>query len=325
MAVYEIINVGANKALNISGSNLKGTSLYNNQGITLWSRSGSSEQSWIFTTTSKPACIRSYLNREFGLNARKNSSIKYKCDIHEIDGNETDTAVGVEHISTGDRIKLLNYDLYLTADGTGNGATVSWAPESSSNLQLWKLNEKDVITHGKTTTLYGPVGNYKTGNLLESQRKTNAKYIYDFLIDNGFPKEAACAVLGNCEQESTFNPSVWQTLNDLDLGYGIVQWSPATKFLQWAVDIGLIASVSAAIINTLAKSSVQKLMDAELTYFIFTAALSGDYFSGNSFETFKNSTDSVTELAKTFVLTYEKTTSEIAKRQEYAQNWYEYF
>ena len=109
MAVYEIINVGANKALNISGSNLKGTSLYNNQGITLWSRSGSSEQSWIFTTTSKPACIRSYLNREFGLNARKNSSIKYKCDIHEIDGNETDTAVGVEHISTGDRIKLLNY------------------------------------------------------------------------------------------------------------------------------------------------------------------------------------------------------------------------
>ena len=113
---------------------------------------------------------------------------------------ETDTAVGVEHISTGDRIKLLNYDLYLTADGTGNGATVSWAPESSSNLQLWKLNEKDVITHGKTTTLYGPVGNYKTGNLLESQRKTNAKYIYDFLIDNGFTKEAACAVLGNCEQ-----------------------------------------------------------------------------------------------------------------------------
>ena len=87
MAVYEIINVGANKALNISGSNLKGTSLYNNQGITLWSRSGSSEQSWIFTTTSKPACIRSYLNREFGLNARKNSSTKYKCDIHEIDGN----------------------------------------------------------------------------------------------------------------------------------------------------------------------------------------------------------------------------------------------
>lgn len=33
MAVYEIINVGANKALNISGSNLKGTSLYNNQGL----------------------------------------------------------------------------------------------------------------------------------------------------------------------------------------------------------------------------------------------------------------------------------------------------
>ena len=47
MAVYEIINVGANKALNISGSDLKGTSLYDNRNVTLWTRSGSGEQAWI--------------------------------------------------------------------------------------------------------------------------------------------------------------------------------------------------------------------------------------------------------------------------------------
>lgn len=36
MAIYEIINVGANKALNIYGSDVKGNTLYDGRSIILW-------------------------------------------------------------------------------------------------------------------------------------------------------------------------------------------------------------------------------------------------------------------------------------------------
>ena len=53
MAVYEIINLASQKALNIAGPNLKGTSLYDGQKITLWSRSGSNEQLWVLGSGDK--------------------------------------------------------------------------------------------------------------------------------------------------------------------------------------------------------------------------------------------------------------------------------
>ena len=45
MSIYKIINVGANKRLNINRS---GTApLYNNQNITVWEKTGSEDQSWL--------------------------------------------------------------------------------------------------------------------------------------------------------------------------------------------------------------------------------------------------------------------------------------
>lgn len=324
MAIYEISNVGAKKVLTIQGSNLKGTNLYDNRSLSLKTSSGAYEQLWILSNTSNPEYIRAYLNRIFGLNIISSGS-KKKCDIHTIEGNETDAKIGIEHISGGYRIKMMNHNLYLTADGTTDGASVSWAPASTSNLQLWNLNEKDVITYGKTTTLYGPVGNSTSGALTESQMRVNAKYIYDYLIDAGFTKQAACAVLGNFQQESMFNPAIWQSLNNVNLGYGIAQWSPATNFLQWAVDVGFVVSTSAAVINNKAKSSVQKLMDAELEFLIFSASRSGNYFYNYSYDSFKSSTSKAEDLAAVFCEHYEGTTSEVAKRKAYAAEWYEYF
>lgn len=324
MAIYEISNVGAKKVLTIQGSNIKGTSLYDNRSVSLKASSGTYEQFWIIPNTGNSEYVRAYLNRIFGLNINTGGS-KKKCDIHTIEGNETDAQIGIEHISGGYRLKMMNHNLYLTADGTTDGATVSWAPASTSNLQLWSLNKKDVITYGKATTLYGPVGNSTSGALTESQMRVNAKYIYDYLIDIGFTKQAACAVLGNFRQESMFNPAIWQSTNNLNLGYGIAQWSPASYFLQWAVDVDFITALSAAVMNTKAKSSVQKLMDAELEFLIFSASRSGNYFVGYSYDTFKSSKDTVKNLAKVFCQYYELTDSDIAKRQEYAQDWYDYF
>lgn len=332
MAVYEIINVGANKALNISGSNLKGTDLYDNRNVTLWTRSGSGEQAWILDSITLPDGIRSYLGREFGLNAYRNSTSKYKCDIHTVEGNEKDSDVTISAVSGGYKIKLKNYNMYLTADGTANGSSVSWAPASTSNLQVWKLTRKTIIPSTTATTLYGKVGNSTTGDLTTTQRQKNAKYIYEFLrdADQGFTKEAACAAIGNFEAESALNPAIWEELNVIDKdnrGYGLAQWSPGMYFLQWAKDVGFITSISATAINDKANSSIQKLMDAELAFLMWSLTLSGDNFYGStSFDSFKKSTGDVKALAKTFAENYERpSSSEYTKRQNNAQKWYEYF
>lgn len=261
MAIYEIINVGANKALNIYGSDVKGNTLYDGRSIILWTSSGSGEQCWIVPSLRSAPYIRSYLNRDFGIHANKNGTSKYACDIHTITGS-ADTKIALTEVSNGYKIKLEGENMYLTANGTGNGASVSWAPSSTSNMQVWKFNRKDVISNGRSTTLYGDVGTMNDAGLSGSRMEKNAQYIYDFLRDEGFTKEAACAVLGNFESESTFNPAIWENLNVISgnhSGYGIAQWTPATYFLQWAVDVGLITTATASQINRIAESSIRAL------------------------------------------------------------------
>ena len=64
----------------------------------------------------------------------------------------------------------------------------------------------------------------------------NAQYIYNFMIRNGASQNAALAVLGNMYAESTCNPGIWQNLDSsrTDLGFGLVQWTPSTKYINWA-------------------------------------------------------------------------------------------
>ena len=78
-----------------------------------------------------------------------------------------------------------------------------------------------------------------------SQRLANVQYIYEYLRANGFTKQAACGVLGNMESESQFNPGIWQSTNNLSNGYGLVQWTPATVFLNYAKDQGIFSAATA--------------------------------------------------------------------------------
>lgn len=79
---------------------------------------------------------------------------------------------------------------------------------------------------------------YYSGNryLTHDEMKVNAVYIYDYLKQQGWTINAIAGLLGNMETESTMNPAIWQSLNvgNLSGGYGLVQWTPATKFLDWA-------------------------------------------------------------------------------------------
>lgn len=71
--------------------------------------------------------------------------------------------------------------------------------------------------------------------LSQTEMETNASYIWFYLENLGWTINAVCGMLGNMQTESSINPGIWQNLDEgnLELGYGLVQWTPATKFLNW--------------------------------------------------------------------------------------------
>lgn len=133
---YKITNVGANKCLNIKGSNL--TSLTNHQNVTLWPDSGTNEQKWYITSVGEGAYVKSVIDLSFGLNVYR-SGDPWNCDVYPISGNETDALVDFIPTKNGFKIKLHNYDLYLTTASSANGSNIFWGAESSSAYQLWDL------------------------------------------------------------------------------------------------------------------------------------------------------------------------------------------
>lgn len=83
---------------------------------------------------------------------------------------------------------------------------------------------------------------YYSGNryLSLAEMQTNAEYIFNYLGNLGWSKKAICAMLGNMQRESTINPGIWQNLDygNTSLGYGLVQWTPASNFLDWCNEYG---------------------------------------------------------------------------------------
>ena len=179
-----------------------------------------------------------------------------------------------------------------------------------------------------------------TSTLTTAQMNANAEYIYNFLRNQGFTKQAACGVLGNMQAESVINPGIWEVRDNTSYGYGLVQWTPATKFLNRAVSQGTIAAATAAAVDSLANNAPKTLMDAELECLIWGCTSGGEFFapaSGSSmqhsgyrmsFANYKASTLSASVLAVVFHDHFERSadgTAGLNKRSTYATNWYNYF
>lgn len=75
--------------------------------------------------------------------------------------------------------------------------------------------------------------------LTESEKTVNAWYIYYYFRNKGWSVEAICGLLGNMEHESALNPGRWQSENvGGGPAYGIVQWDPWTKYVNWCTSNG---------------------------------------------------------------------------------------
>ena len=115
------------------------------------------------------------------------------------------------------------------------------------------LNLENVVADANGKILYY---HYKDRFLEDYEAMVNASYIYDNLIDEknsktfndlndcvatigAWSSKAIYALLGNISIESGANPDCWQefTKNE-NLGYGLTQWSPSTKYTNWLVKMG---------------------------------------------------------------------------------------
>ena len=152
--------------------------------------------------------------------------------------------------------------------------------------------------------------NYLTYN----QMKVNAKYIYECLKDKGWSLNAVAGMLGNMQRESTLNPGIWQN-NDVGNttgGYGLVQWTPATKYIDW-----------------LLPGSDASTMDNNISRILYELENNLQWISTEaypmSFKEFTTSTERPEDLASVFLYNYERAgVSAENERRENALNWYLY-
>lgn len=179
--------------------------------------------------------------------------------------------------------------------------------------------------------------------LSQEKREENAAYIYVYLRKKGWSKEAIAGLLGNIERESGMNPGVWQYWEDVNYGYGLVQWDDATKFLNWA-------KLNNKSANDMAKNNPKKLMDMELEYLLesmntkdydklsWYPTLTAPYYTEfppsddvpreMTYEEYINSSHNSGDLALIFHASYERSSDDktiLEERYDNANKWYNYF
>lgn len=148
-----------------------------------------------------------------------------------------------------------------------------------------------------------------------NQMKPNARYIYQELSKKGWTLNAIAGFLGNVQTESNINPGIWQSLkaNNTSLGFGLVQWTPATKLIEWANANGY----DYKDIDTQLKR-IQYEMDNGIQY----------YSTPNypeSFYEFTRSTKTPEYLAYAFLNNYERPANRNQpNRKSQARYWYDY-
>lgn len=233
----------------------------------------------------------------------------------------TSAAISTKAISGKPTLKIEGTTAYCVGkynSGNRNDAisiTVTLM-QGSKEIASWSASGKGSVTISKTC-------------------KVETKKTY--LKKKGFTKNAICGILGNMNSESTINPAVWQSLNDMYLGYGLVQWDDGKLFIDWAKKEGVISAATAEAVNSLAYSNPKKLMDAELDYLIVSMNTVGNWFKPDNNQSkygtsetltasqFKVSNKSADILARIFCGHYERPgVPKISERVANAKKWYNF-
>lgn len=150
----------------------------------------------------------------------------------------------------------------------------------------------------------------------QSQQENNAIEFYNYFIDYGATLEAICGMLGNITRESTLNPANKQG-NSTRLGWGLIQWTPATVLINWCKRYDYIWYDGSAQCERI-KCEGEGTKNAN-GYWLPTS----DY--SYSWSEFIALTD-VAEATKAYLYERERAGIEaLDLRLQYANEWYSYF
>lgn len=77
-----------------------------------------------------------------------------------------------------------------------------------------------------------------TSSIGLERSKQNADIIKTLLLRAGWTINAISGILGNMTAESNINPGRWEggETGNLGVGFGLVQWTPASKYINWVKD-----------------------------------------------------------------------------------------
>ncbi len=151
--------------------------------------------------------------------------------------------------------------------------------------------------------------------LNETQMQGNALEVYNYFSTRGWTMNAIAGMLGNMESESTINPGIWQSLDygNYSMGYGLVQWTPATNYTNWATANGYDITDP----------------EGQMIWIDTRTAPTGQWIATSaynlSFESFKKSTQTPEWLASAFLKNFERAGVEVeSERRSQARKWYNY-
>lgn len=156
----------------------------------------------------------------------------------------------------------------------------------------------------------------RAGSMTYQEMRGNVDEIYAQLYNvYGWSIEAISAVLGNMQHESFLNPAQTQIgypIGTQSGGYGLVQWTPASKFKNWCWAE-----------NHAIESGFWQIYALQFspwgTEWIPTTPFPISY------DNFKHSDETVAYLTECFLKNYERAgVSALAQRIAYAENWYQY-
>lgn len=148
-------------------------------------------------------------------------------------------------------------------------------------------------------------------NTLEMQN--NALLVKSYLYARGWTLNAIAGLLGNMQSESTINPGIWQSLDEgnYSMGYGLVQWTPATNYTNWAT----------ANNYSLDDGNAQLKWIDEMTVSAGQWIATSKY--NMTFEEFKTSSRTPEDLASAFLKNFERAGVEVeSDRRSQAKTWY---
>lgn len=166
------------------------------------------------------------------------------------------------------------------------------------------------------------MSSWAAGNryLSQTEMQNNVDILYDYFSRRGWTKAAQAAMYGNMQWESTLNPGIWESLTPYSGGFGLVQWTPYTKFSSWAGSSWLTDYDKQP-------QRIQYELDNGLQWedYRYGTATPGLTFAQFAYR--DNEELPIRAMTQAFMEHYENPyapTANLDARAQYAQNWYNY-